>query len=132
MNKKITLGIASLIGLSAMALTTSAAGARPVGPYAAEYRSAGPVVQVDYYRRGYGRGSRHYGHGPRYYGPRGGYYYNNGPSVALGVLGGLAVGGAIASGAAPYYYDEPECRLVRREEWVPGWGYRIRRVEICD
>ena len=32
---------------------------------------------------------------------------------------------------APVDVDEPECRLVRQQYW-DGYGYRIRRVQVCD
>ena len=66
--------------------------------------------------------------------------------VAGGVLGGLLLGGALASGpvyAAPpppppvyypparVYLEEPDCRLVRQQYW-DGYGYRIRRMQVCD
>jgi hypothetical protein len=80
----------------------------------------------------------------------------HGCGVAAGVIGGLAagaiIGGAIAGGpayAAPgpvyveppppppsYYYDDgddgPVCHIERRRVWVEGWGWRHRRVEVCD
>jgi len=76
-----------------------------------------------------------------------------GCGVAAGVIGGLAagaiIGGAIAGGpvyAAPgpvyvapppppgYYYDDdrPVCHIERRRVWVEGWGWRHRRVEVCE
>jgi hypothetical protein len=73
----------------------------------------------------------------------------SGRALTAGVLGGLAAGALIAgaAGAAPYYappppppyyrpgpvyyYDEPVCR-VRRERYWDGYGWRKRRVEICD
>ena len=77
---------------------------------------------------------RYYGYGPGYgrgysYGPGPGYY-NNGAGVALGILGGALVGGAIAT-TTPVIPDE-DCRIVRRRVWVEGLGYRIREREICD
>ncbi len=72
---------------------------------------------------------------------------SKGGAVAAGVIGGLAAGAIIGSMtggpvyAAPppppvYYapapvYDEPECRIVRQRFW-DGYGYRTRRVEVCD
>lgn len=57
--------------------------------------------------------------------------------VAGGLLGGALLGGAIASSRpvyaapAPVYVEEPECRLVRERFW-DGYGYRYRRVEVCN
>ena len=64
-----------------------------------------------------------------------------GGAVAAGVLGGL-LGGAIIGGAiansrpayaepAPVYVDEPPCRMVREKFW-DGYGWRFRRVRVCD
>jgi len=80
-----------------------------------------------------------------------------GCGVAAGVVGGLAagaiIGGAIASTRPPVYYEpapvyvapppppayaEPPdvtgsiCHLERRQVWIEGYGYRLRRVEVCD
>jgi hypothetical protein len=80
-----------------------------------------------------------------------------GCGVAAGVVGGLAagaiIGGAIASTRPPVYYEpapvyvgpppppayaEPSdvtgsiCHLERRQVWIEGYGYRLRRVEVCD
>jgi hypothetical protein len=62
--------------------------------------------------------------------------------VAGGLIGGALLGGAIAAsrpapvygyGApAPVYVEEPPpCRLVRERFW-DGYGWRVRRVEVCD
>lgn len=59
--------------------------------------------------------------------------------VAAGLIGGAIVGGAIASSRpvyaapAPVYVEEapPPCRWVRERFW-DGYGYRFRRVEVCD
>ena len=71
-------------------------------------------------------------------GPRG--------AAALGVLGGLAIGGAIASSQNQYYPGqrvyraprpvyveaEPYCHLERRR-YVDAYGdVIIRRVEVCE
>jgi hypothetical protein len=73
----------------------------------------------------------------------------DGGQIAAGVAGGL-IGGALLGSAlagrpvnaapppppvyyapAPTYVDEPECRLVREQYW-DGYGYRTRRVRVCD
>ncbi|QFU16543.1 hypothetical protein [Microvirga thermotolerans] len=78
-----------------------------------------------------------------------------GAAAALGVLGGLAVGGAIAASQspayaapvyapppppppAPVYYAPPpppvyveQCYTERYSEWVPGWGWESRRRTVC-
>lgn len=65
--------------------------------------------------------------------------------VAGGLLGGVLLGSALAGpriyaapppppvyyAPAPVYVDEPECRLVREQYW-DGYGYRVRRVQVCD
>lgn len=69
-----------------------------------------------------------------------------GGAVAAGVIGGLAAGAIIGSaiagpryygpgpgyyyGPAPVYYG-PRC-YVTRERWWDGWGWRVRRVRVCD
>ena len=69
----------------------------------------------------------------------------SGRALTYGVLGGVAAGALIAgaAGAAPYYappppayyapppaYYEPSCRLVKERYW-DGYGWRVRRVEVC-
>src|SRR5215470_15106763 len=77
----------------------------------------------------------------------------NGCGVAAGVIGGIAagaiVGCAIANSRPPVYvepappppppaYAEPPditgsiCHIERRQVWIEGYGYRWRRVEVCD
>lgn len=65
--------------------------------------------------------------------------------VAGGLIGGALLGSVLAGGPvyaapppppvyyapAPAYVDEPECRLVRQQYW-DGYGYRIRRVQVCE
>jgi hypothetical protein len=57
--------------------------------------------------------------------------------VAAGLIGGAIVGGAIANSrpayGAPAYVDDypPACRLVRERFW-DGYGWRYRRVEVCN
>lgn len=60
--------------------------------------------------------------------------------VAGGLIGGALIGGAIASSRpaygygyapAPVYVEEPACRLVRERFW-DGYGWRVRRVQVCD
>jgi hypothetical protein len=64
-------------------------------------------------------------------------------AVAAGVVGGL-IGGALLGGAiaqsrpapvyvapAPTYVEEAPCRWVRERFW-DGYGWRFRRVEVCD
>lgn len=57
----------------------------------------------------------------------GGNFYNN-PYFWGGVAGGL-IGGAILR---DQYYDEPVCRYVWTQVYVPGYGYQDREVEVCD
>ena len=58
--------------------------------------------------------------------------------VVGGLIGGAIIGGAIASSRpayaapAPVYVEEgPACRMVRERFW-DGYGWRYRRVEICN
>src|SRR5258708_33452729 len=62
-----------------------------------------------------------------------------GAAVAGGIIGGAIVGGAIAASrpaygyGGPVYVEEapPPCRLVRERFW-DGYGWRFRRIEVCD
>ena len=94
------------------------------GLTAATVAVASAPAEAQYYRRGWSPGA----------------------AAAVGALGGLAAGAAIASTARPAYgppppvayYDAPpeppygECYVVRRRVWVPGWGWDVRPREICD
>ena len=64
--------------------------------------------------------------------------------VAAGLIGGAIVGGAIASqqpgyyGPGPGYYGGPAyvaapggCYWQRQRFW-DGYGWRVRRVQVCD
>jgi hypothetical protein len=64
--------------------------------------------------------------------------------VAGGLIGGALLGGAIAASRPapvyapapayappPVYVEEPACRLVRERFW-DGYGWRMRRVEVCN
>jgi hypothetical protein len=58
--------------------------------------------------------------------------------VVGGLIGGAIIGGAIASSRpayaapAPVYVEEyPACRVVRERFW-DGYGWRFRRVEVCN
>jgi hypothetical protein len=58
--------------------------------------------------------------------------------VVGGLIGGAIIGGAIASSrpayAAPapvYVEEEPACRMIRERFW-DGYGWRFRRVEVCN
>ena len=76
-----------------------------------------------------------------------GYYgrgWSPGAAAAVGVLGGLAVGGAIAASSRPVYGPPPayvpaygpgpyeECYTVHRRVWVPGWGWDVRPRTVCE
>jgi hypothetical protein len=74
-----------------------------------------------------------------------------GVGIAAGLLGGAIVGGAIASqngyygpgyygpgygyGGGPAYVADPgyggECYVQRQRFW-DGYGWRVRRVRVCD
>ena len=60
--------------------------------------------------------------------------------VAGGLIGGALLGGALAGAGgpppayyapAPVYVEEPPCRVVRERFW-DGYGWRVRRVQVCD
>jgi hypothetical protein len=64
-------------------------------------------------------------------------------NIAAGVVGGL-IGGALIGGAlasrppppvyyapAPVYVEEPACRWVRERFW-DGYGWQVRRIQVCD
>jgi hypothetical protein len=60
--------------------------------------------------------------------------------VAGGLIGGALLGSALASrpppppvyyAPAPVYVEEPACRLVRERFW-DGYGWQVRRVQVCD
>jgi len=73
-----------------------------------------------------------------------------GCAVGAGVIGGLAAGAIIGSAIAnsgptyyepappppryyggPAYFAEPVCHIERHRYW-DGYGYRVRRVRVCD
>ena len=71
--------------------------------------------------------------------------WSPGAAAAVGILGGIAAGAAIASTARPAYAAPPaayyappppeaygECYVVHKRVWVPGWGWDVRPREICD
>ena len=57
--------------------------------------------------------------------------------VVGGLIGGAIIGGAIASSrpayGGPVYVEDapPPCRMVRERFW-DGYGWRFRRVEVCN
>jgi hypothetical protein len=72
----------------------------------------------------------------------------NGCAVGAGVIGGLAAGAIIGSAIAgpryaepapppvyyaapPEYVEGPVCHVERQRFW-DGYGWRHRRVEVCD
>ena len=64
-----------------------------------------------------------------------------GRGVAAGLVGGLILGTVVGAAAAnaqprpyygqPAYVEGPPCRLVRERFW-DGYGWRVRRIEVCD
>jgi hypothetical protein len=68
-----------------------------------------------------------------------------GGAVAAGIIGGLAAGAIIGSAFArpygyygyygyapgPYYVYGPRCFWTRERFW-DGYGWRLRRVRVCD
>jgi len=72
--------------------------------------------------------------------------YCRGCAVGAGIIGGLAAGAIIGSAVAgaygpppgyyyrprPYYYAYgPRCFWTRQRFWN-GYGWRLRRVRVCD
>ena len=80
---------------------------------------------------------------------------SRGGAVAAGVIGGLAAGAIIGSAIAnsgptyvapaPVYAPPPPayigpsevfeggvCHIERQRVWVEGYGWRSRRIEVCD
>jgi len=71
--------------------------------------------------------------------------HGSGGAVAAGVIGGLAAGALIGAAAAqPYYYGPgpayyapgpyyygPHCWWQSERFW-DGWGWRVRRVRVCQ
>ncbi|ACA15640.1 conserved hypothetical protein [Methylobacterium sp. 4-46] len=66
-----------------------------------------------------------------------------GPAIALGAIGGLALGSAIAAGSRPAYgyapaygpapvYVEPDCYVVRRRVVDEFGDVYLRRVRVCE
>jgi hypothetical protein len=57
--------------------------------------------------------------------------------VAAGLIGGAIVGGAIAASrpayGGPVYVEDapPPCRWARERFW-DGYGWRYRRIEVCN
>ena len=67
--------------------------------------------------------------------------------AVAGVAAGAIIGSAIANSGPVYaappppppsavYYDEgddgPVCHVEHRRYWVEGYGWRHRRIEVCD
>ena len=66
------------------------------------------------------------------------HHGGGGAGLAAGLIGGAIIGGAIAASRpayaapAPVYVEEgPACRMIRERFW-DGYGWRVRRVEVCD
>jgi len=78
--------------------------------------------------------------------------WSPGAAAAVGIIGGIALGAALANQHSyygyddPYYprgrivyyprhsyvYDDPYCYRVRERVWVPGYGWDYRRRTVCD
>ena len=73
-----------------------------------------------------------------------------GAGIAAGIIGGAIVGSAIANSQPRYvepapvygppppayaeppeYVDGPVCHMERTQYW-DGYGYRTRRIQVCD
>ena len=64
--------------------------------------------------------------------------FSTGMAAAMGAVGGVALGSALARpayGPPPVYVErvyEPSCFVERERVWVPGWGWEFRRRTICN
>jgi hypothetical protein len=70
----------------------------------------------------------------------------DGCAIGAGVLGGIAAGAIIGSAISqpryvesapayaepPEYVDGPVCHMERQRIWVEGYGWRLRRMEVCE
>jgi hypothetical protein len=125
-----------LVGQEDQIMKTTRLVAAALGCALAGASLATPAAADPYHRGGYGGGYHHH---------RG---FNPGAAAAIGVIGGLALGAAIASQpsygyghpvpvygapvyAAPPVYDDG-CRIIARRRWDPYYGgYVIVRREVC-
>jgi hypothetical protein len=66
-------------------------------------------------------------------------------AAAAGAIGGLALGSALGAASQSrtmttgggMVYDEPggiaeDCYIQRRRVWVDGYGYQVRRTQVCE
>jgi hypothetical protein len=69
--------------------------------------------------------------------------WSPGVAAGVGVLGGVALGAALAAPrpvylaprpvyAGPAYPIEEACYVRRERVFVPGWGWELRRRTICE
>ena len=71
------------------------------------------------------------------------HHGHGGGAIGLGILGGVIAGAAIANsggyygpgygyyGAGPVYYGGAPCYWQRERFW-DGYGWRVRRVQVCN
>lgn len=99
--------------------------------------SAGAARAEDwsYYDDDY-HGSYDWDHDSYYDGYHDGYHARRGDAagaLALGVIGGVALGSAISRPAVRYLQVEPYCVKTWKKFWNPVRGkYQRKRVLICD
>lgn len=66
-------------------------------------------------------------------------------AAAAGAIGGLALGSALGAASQSrsvttgggMVYDEPgpvteDCYIQRRRVWVEGYGWQMRRTQVCE
>jgi hypothetical protein len=69
--------------------------------------------------------------------------WSPGAAAGVGLLGGVALGAALAAPrpvyvtprpvyVAPAYPVEEACYVRRERVFVPGWGWELRRRTICE
>ncbi len=115
-----------IAAMGGLFLATNFAGAATAGPMykpgkLGNFKAAGPIGPKPHYPKPY-YPKPHY---PKPYHPG---YGGVGLGVGLG-LGALAVGAAVASGAA---YAEEECTIVRRRIMDDEGNVYVRRVQVCE
>jgi hypothetical protein len=69
--------------------------------------------------------------------------WSPGAAAGVGLLGGVALGAALAAPrpvyvaprpvyvAPPAYAYDETCYVRRERVWVPGWGWELRRRTVC-